>query len=365
MVLRPWQKATLLAMYPADGSPSRHETFLISTVKKAGKTDTDAMGTAYGTLSTRGQVALVVANDELQARDRVFDRIAKQCQLQGFVRNGEAIVTKNEISFPAIGSRIEAISSDFAGAAGGLFGITSWTETWAFRHESQVRLWEELTPIPNRRSLRIVDSYAGFTGESPILEPMWARALAGERIHDDLPIFSNGRLWAFTDQGEEAQRNAWLGDPADMAAYYEEQAATLRPGTFERLHLNKWQAGSEAFLSAADWDAITTDYEVPFHIPMCGRSWGWMRQRSVTARRCAGSAGTRAACCACCATRFGRHRRAARSISRRRLRRTCVSWAGGSARSMCRTTPPRWSALARRCNAPASGCASCHRRART
>jgi hypothetical protein len=145
------------------------------------------MATMYGTVSTPGEMALVVANDELQARDRVFDRIAKQCQLQGLVRSGEAIVTKGEITFPAIGSSVQAISADFAGAAGGIFGISSWTELWAFRYEGHIRLWEELTPIPNRRSLRIVDSYAGFTGDSPILEPMWSRALAGERIHDTLP----------------------------------------------------------------------------------------------------------------------------------------------------------------------------------
>ena len=36
--------------------------------------------------------------------------------------------------------------------------------------------------------------------------------------------------------------------------YYGEQAATLRPGTFTRLHLNQWQSGEEAFVSAEEWD---------------------------------------------------------------------------------------------------------------
>ncbi len=40
-----------------------------------------------------------------------------------------------------------------------------------------------------------------------------------------------------------------------MAGYYEEQAATLRPGSFARLHLNRWQSGEEAFVTAEDWDA--------------------------------------------------------------------------------------------------------------
>jgi hypothetical protein len=140
------------------------------------------------------------------------------------------------------------------GAAGAVFGVSSWTELWAFRYEHDIRLWEELTPIPNRRSMRIVDSYAGFSGDSPILEPMWKRALDGERLDDALPIYANGKLWAYIDTGEEAQRRAWLGAPEAIQAYYAEQAATLRAGTFRRLHLNEWQEGEEAFIEAAQWD---------------------------------------------------------------------------------------------------------------
>jgi phage terminase large subunit-like protein len=263
IVLRAWQKAALTAMFPADGSPSRWETFLLSNVKKSGKTELDSVAVMYATVTTEGETAFVVANDLAQAQDRVFDRISRQVRLNGMVARGEAIVTKSEIVFPALGSRIVAVPADFAGAAGAIFGVSSWTELWAFRYEEHVRLWEELTPIPNRRSLRIVDSYAGFAGDSPILEPMWSRALGGERLDDELPVFSNGKLWAFIDQGEEAQERAWLGDPADRESYYEEQRATLRPGTFSRLHLNKWQSGSESYVTAEDWDAITSEYTVP------------------------------------------------------------------------------------------------------
>ena len=115
-------------------------------------------------------------------------------------------------------------------------------------------MWEELTPIPNRRSLRLVDSYAGFAGDAPVLEPLWARALSGERLDDDLPIYGAGRLWALIDQGEEARARYWLGDPAEMEAYYSEQRASLRPGTYARLHENRWASGEEAFLTAEDWD---------------------------------------------------------------------------------------------------------------
>ena len=254
--LKPWQKAVLLAMFPADGSLSRFETFLISTVKKAGKTTLNGIASLYAALTVPApETVYCVANDLAQAQERVFDLIAKQVRAQGLVARGAAIVSADTITFPETGTRIVALPADFAGAAGAVFGVTSWTELWAFRYEDHVRLWEELTPIPNRRSLRIVDSYSGFAGDSPILEPMSQRALAGERLDDELPIYANGKLWALVDHGEEAQRRAWLGKPEEMADYYAEQAATLRPGTFARLHLNAWQSGEEAFVTAEEWDA--------------------------------------------------------------------------------------------------------------
>ncbi|MGH2964238.1 MAG: hypothetical protein ACRDMH_02490 [Solirubrobacterales bacterium] len=256
--LRPWQRAALEAMFPPDGSPSPYETFLLSTVKKAGKTTLDAVATLYAALTFPApEVAYTMANDEAQAQERVFDLVAKAVRATGLVHRGAAVVSKSEITFPETGTKIVALPADFAGAAGATFGITSWTELWAYRHEQHVRLWEELTPIPNRRSLRIVDSYAGFAGDSPILEPMWHRALGGERLHPTLPIFAAGKLWAYIDAGEEAQERAWLGDPIQMEDYYAEQRETLRPGTFNRLHLNMWQSGEEAFITSEDWDGIT------------------------------------------------------------------------------------------------------------
>ncbi len=133
-------------------------------------------------------------------------------------------------------------------------GSRLWTELWAYRWEQHVRLWEELTPVPYCCSLRIVDSYAGFEGDAPVLSCLWKRALEGQRLDADLPIYCNGKLWAFIDQGEDAQVRAWLGDPAGMDAYYAEQRASLRPGTFARLHLNHWQSGEEAFVTAETYD---------------------------------------------------------------------------------------------------------------
>ena len=253
-VLRPWQRAVVEAMFPPDGSPSRWETFLVSTVKKAGKTSLTAWCLLYAALTYPvGETAFVVGNDLDQGDENLFSLIVAAVREAGLDQSSAAVIRADRILFEN-GTRIIALASDFAGAAGARFGISAWTELWGFRHENHVRLWEELTPIPNRRSLRIVDSYAGFEGDAPVLAPLWTRALAGERLDDELPIFANGRLWAFIDQGEDAQRRGWLGDPRWLENYYEEQRASLRPGTFARLHLNQWQQGEETFVTAETFD---------------------------------------------------------------------------------------------------------------
>ena len=255
--LRPWQRAAVLAMFPEDGSTSQYETFLLSTVKKAGKTSINAWMVLYAAAVAfpDGETAYVIANDADQAEENTFSLILQAVRVAGLEASGAAVIKRDRVLFPESGTRIITLPADYAGSAGARFGITSFTELWAYRHESHIRLWEELTPNPNRRSLRIVDSYAGFDGDAPALEPLWERALAGQRVDDDMPIFTNGRLWAFIDQGEEAQERGWLGDPGEMDAYYDEQRASLRPGTYNRLHLNQWQSSEEAFITAEQWDA--------------------------------------------------------------------------------------------------------------
>lgn len=151
IVLMPWEKRVLQDMFPPDGSPSKWETFLISTVKKAGKTTLDAIATTYAVLTFPSpETAFCLANDASQAEERVFDLIVKAVRAMGMEADGSASIRATEVLFPETGSRIVALPADFAGNAGAVFGISSWTELWAFRFENHVRLWEELTPIPNR-----------------------------------------------------------------------------------------------------------------------------------------------------------------------------------------------------------------------
>ncbi len=80
------------------------------------------------------------------------------------------------------------------------------------------------------------------------------RGLAGDRVSDEWPIFSNHGLLLFHIDGEEAQKRCFRGAPEQAAVYYDDQRASLRPGTFSRLHENKRATGSEAFIPLEDWD---------------------------------------------------------------------------------------------------------------
>ena len=88
----------------------------------------------------------------------------------------------------------------------------------------------------------MVDSYAGYEGESVTLHSIVDRGLAGQRVDPDWPIYRNGGLLLFHAEGEEAQRLCFRGTSDDAAAYYADQRETLRPGAF--LRLARKQAGN-------------------------------------------------------------------------------------------------------------------------
>ena len=105
-------------------------------------------------------------------------------------------------------------------------------------------LYEELTPpLTEENAWVLVVTYAGFTGESKLLEAMYRRGLAGIRSH--------------------TRRQPWQTDAA-AARYYAEQERSLRPATFARLHRNEWVSAESKFFTAELWDACVD----PTHTPL-------------------------------------------------------------------------------------------------
>src|SRR5205814_3926796 len=106
-------------------------------------------------------------------------------------------------------------------------------------------------------SVRVVTTYAGWEGESELLFELYRLGVGddehpqgrGERVHPTLPLYLNreARLLVYWDH---EPRMPW-----QTPAYYAAQRRSLRPGTYLRLHENRWTSAEGTFVEADAWDA--------------------------------------------------------------------------------------------------------------
>jgi hypothetical protein len=220
---------------------------LWSEVKKSGKTFIAAcLGIWWAATRTNTEV-LVVANDLDQAQGRVFKTMVALCRLNGLERAKYVKVKATELEFIS-GTTVTAIASEYAGAAGSRHSLVIFDELWAFGTERAVRLVEELTPPPTEENAwQLVVTYAGFTGESKLLETLYQRGLTGERIDRELEVYRADDLLMFWSH---QPRQPW-----QTPEYYASQRRSLRPNTYARIHENRWVSSESAFIPAEMWDA--------------------------------------------------------------------------------------------------------------
>lgn len=233
------------------------DTIIYSCPKKSGKTTENAALTLWWALTQESDnEILICANDFDQAQARVFKTITRLLKRNPELRRGASIQSDKIILDN--GTTIQAIASEYAGAAGSNHGLTSWDELWGYVSESSRRLYEELSPVPTRKnSIRLITSYAGWENESDLLMGLYKQGVGkeehpegqGERIHQELPIYANreARLFVYWDH---EPRMPWQAQ-----AYYRTQKRTLRPGTYLRLHENRWATAEEKFILPEQWDA--------------------------------------------------------------------------------------------------------------
>jgi phage terminase large subunit-like protein len=141
---------------------------------------------------------------------------------------------------------IFALSNDYASAAGSNANIVVADELWAFSTERSHRLWDEVSPPPTRKiACRLTVAYAGFTGESKLLESLYARGLKGEEIEPDL-YRSSGMLMFWTHRPTA---------PWQTEAWVEQMRETMRPNAFLRLIENRWVSSDSTFVDLEWYDA--------------------------------------------------------------------------------------------------------------
>jgi hypothetical protein len=273
--LLPHQRDILSAafQFDADGRLA-YDTIIFSTVKKSGKTTINAAITLWWAFTQEAPNELnAVANDLEQSTARVFATV------KGLLRYNDELGHSADVKAQAIvfsnGTVFRSLANDYAGEAGGNQGYSSFTEIWASISESSRRLWEELTPVPTRRnSIRFIDTYAGFEGESDLLFSLYKLGVGpdehpdgqGERLHPTLPIYANraARLFCYWDH---EPRMPW-----QTSGYYAAQRRTLRPSTYLRLHENRWTTGVSTFLRWVTVPAFMLNLFTKKNVPLS--SWG-------------------------------------------------------------------------------------------
>ena len=192
-----------------------------SEVKKSGKTFIAAfLGLWWAFTNPRTEV-IVVANDLEQSMSRVFATIVALCQFNPALR--ESVTIRATSILVSNGTTITAIASEYRGAAGSRHSLVIFDELWGFTSENGQRLYEECTPPPTEpNAWALVVTYAGFMGESKLLEAIYQRGLAGERIDNDLEVYRADELvmlWSHTPR-----------QPWQTETYYAEQRRSLAGG---------------------------------------------------------------------------------------------------------------------------------------
>jgi hypothetical protein len=227
----------------------RYPELLWSAPKKSGKTTFAAMLLIYAVRALGGRFAegYCAANDYEQAQGRVFTAASRIVAASPMLA-ADAVITADKIVFKSTGATITALGADYAGAAGANPTITVFDELWGYTSERAHRLWDEMVPPPTRSiACRLTVSYAGFLGESELLESVYKRGLAGEELGPAL--YAAGSLLMFWTHEFTA--------PWQSEAWREEMREASRPHAYLRQIENRWVTSESPFIDMEHWDACT------------------------------------------------------------------------------------------------------------
>ncbi len=253
--LAPYQKATLREACRKDSyGKFVYNIILWSDIKKSAKSCIAAAIALYRAYHAEWGSIKIIANDLKQADSRVAFYLRRAIELHPDMIDVKQIRYLTEFSNH---TKIEAIPIDPAGEAGGNDDLIIFSELWAFKHPKAQQMWTEMSLSPTKfgYSQRWIETYAGYDGESPILERLYESGVTnGERIvlsYDDydlsdLEVFTNGDMLTLWNTRPRL--------PFQTPQYYESEEKQHPANEFRRIHGNEWGSAIEKFVNILWWD---------------------------------------------------------------------------------------------------------------
>lgn len=258
--MQPYQVAALRESQRVDGQGNLIYSVVVwSDVKKSAKSSIAAAMALYIARKNPYAEIKIIANDLKQADSRVAKFFRRALDLNPEFEEKRTYSQRGyTTTFLDNNSEVEAIPIDPAGEAGGNADLLIFSELWAAKHKAIKKMWAEMTlsPLKFGKSQRWIETYAGHTGEAPILEQLYHRGVKeGRRLdlsfdgHDlkDLEVYANGSLLCLWN---DRPRCPW-----QTQAYYQSEAATLLESEFNRMHRNQWTSAIDSFVPAEWWSA--------------------------------------------------------------------------------------------------------------
>lgn len=262
--LMPYQRAVLKEAYRTDADGNYAYSVVVwSDIKKSAKSSIAAAVALERARRIAWGSVKVVANDLKQADSRVAFYARRAIELatkaqRPFTTGLQMKPSGYQITFPNR-AMIEAIPVDPKGEAGGNDDLIIFSELWAANQKAALRMWTEMTLSPTKygKSQRWIETYAGFSGESPLLEQLYQVGVKEGRQLDlgipGLEVYTNDAskllcLW-----------NTQPRCPWQTAEYYAQESAVLAPNEFQRVHRNQWVSSEDVFVPGEWWDTCLTD----------------------------------------------------------------------------------------------------------
>lgn len=250
--LHPEQRHAIDTMTRMIDGVFEYSTLIYSAPKKHGKTTVSGGILLWWGLQEANGYIQVVANDLKQADSRMFRVIDYTVKHHPQLK--DVCKVKNyQITLPN-GTVIEAIPVDPEGEAGANPTAIGFTEVWGMKSKKAELMWSETTLSPSRagRSFKLVESYAGHTGESVVLERLYNSVVAPEYLIDpERELYANGGTVAYWCT---RRIMPWqVGPLADT--YYEQEASDKTEAEYKRVHNNEWASALNKFVPIQWWEA--------------------------------------------------------------------------------------------------------------